>query len=84
MSKKIEDMNSMELKGVLFDLNSQIEEIKTYALRKVQPLLQKRLQEEAKTVEGKKVVSNNQTGGITANVVNVQDSTKINKTVKKK
>ena len=39
--KDLETMNLLELKGVLFDLNSQIQQIQNYAQTKVLPLIKK-------------------------------------------
>jgi len=44
--KKLEEMSILELKGVLFELNEQIQAIQTYAKDTVLPFIQKKVQEE--------------------------------------
>jgi hypothetical protein len=44
--KKYEDMSSLELKGVLFDMDNQIKRIQQEANSKIVPLLEKKVKEE--------------------------------------
>ena len=44
--KKLEEMNLLEIKGILFELNEQIQTIQNYAKDTVLPLLQKKIKEE--------------------------------------
>ena len=44
--KKIEDMNSLELKGILFNLGEQIKQIQEYANKTIVPLIEKKVKEE--------------------------------------
>ena len=44
--KKYEEMSALELKGVLFDLNTQIQDIQLFAQKTILPLLDKKVKEE--------------------------------------
>jgi phosphotransferase system IIA component len=48
MTKQYKDMNVLELKGVLFDLNEQMQQLQKVAQEQIVPVLQKKIIEERK------------------------------------
>jgi hypothetical protein len=48
MTKQYKDMNVLELKGVLFDLNEQIRQLQKVAQEQIVPVLQQKIMEERK------------------------------------
>jgi len=51
--KKLEEMSVLELKGILFELNEQIQSIQNYAKDTVLPFIQKKVQEEQERQKNK-------------------------------
>jgi hypothetical protein len=54
--KKITEMNILELKGVLYDLDVQIRQIQNYAQTNIMPLLNKLIEEEKRNSNNKPTV----------------------------
>jgi hypothetical protein len=49
--KKLEDMNVLELKGVLFNCTQQIQEIQVYMNTKIVPLIEQQIKKEKEEIK---------------------------------
>ncbi len=82
MDKQITEMNVLELKGMLFDLDSQVKQIQTYAQTKIVPILNKKIEEEKQNPNNKPssvfIKTKNQSGGVTDGKVEIKPKKKKN------
>lgn len=50
VNKKLNEMNKLELEGMLFECNAQISQIQKYAQESIVPLINKLVEEEKKAM----------------------------------
>lgn len=69
-----EKMSILELKGILYDMQVQINSIQSNAQNNILPILNKKIKEEADKLENISVTSLNQKDGVTAKVVKAKEA----------